>query len=62
MILARDLLALGEDEAVLKYFDLCRQFWRASAYVTLKGRHPLDEWREKVEAGERPDFGPNLVY
>jgi len=62
MVLAKELLELGEKEAVLKYFDLCREFWGASAIQAIGGGHPLDSWREVVEEGEIPDFGPNLFY
>ncbi len=63
MVLAKELLELGEREAVLEYFDLCESFWKASAsYVTRGRRHPLEEWREQVQAGEIPDFKGNLVY
>lgn len=62
MLLARELLELGETQAVIKYLDLCREFWDASAFLALKGRHPLDEWRETVQRGEIPDFGANLVF
>lgn len=53
--LAKDLLDKGEREAVLKYFELCRAFWRM-------GQKQLDEWTEQVKDGKVPNFGPNLVY
>jgi len=55
MSLASDLLSKGESETVLKYFDLCAKFWSMD-----EGR--LAEWRRQIAAGEKPDFGPNLVY
>jgi hypothetical protein len=55
MSLAMDLLAKGEREVVLEYFELCRKFWRLDM-----GR--LDNWSQKVQSGEIPDFGPNLIY
>jgi hypothetical protein len=62
MVLAQELLELGEKEAVLKYCELCRAFWSAQASITLWGYHPLDGWTKAIEEGDRPDFGPNLVY
>jgi hypothetical protein len=62
MLLAKALLELGETDAVLKYFDLCRDFWRAGAWTAATGRHPLDGWEEDVRADRTPEFGPNLVY
>jgi hypothetical protein len=55
MSLANDLLEKGERDVVLQYFELCRKFWKS---------HPekLDEWSRHVRAGERPEFGANLVY
>ena len=62
MVLAKELIELGERDAVLEYFDLCRNFWEAPGYEAAGRLHPLDEWREQVEAGKKPDFGPNLIY
>jgi hypothetical protein len=55
MSLANDLLAKGERQPVLEYFDLCRRFW-----IGNDGR--LDKWSEAVKAGKVPDFGPSLSY
>ncbi len=55
MRLADDLLAKGEREVVLRYFDECRSFWEMQ-----RGR--LDVWSSDVNAGRRPDFGANLDY
>jgi tetratricopeptide (TPR) repeat protein len=55
MTLARDLLAKGEKDAVLQYFDLCRKFWAM-------GGEQLDVWAKQVEAGKTPEFGSNLAY
>ncbi|CAF1284737.1 unnamed protein product [Didymodactylos carnosus] len=55
MSLAKDLLELGEQQVVLKYFELCRKFWT---------HHPetLDEWETIVKQGQIPDFMANLSY
>ncbi|MGZ9713661.1 hypothetical protein ACXX82_22980 [Glaciimonas sp. GNP009] len=53
--LASDLIKKGEREVVLKYFELCRKFWKLE-----DGR--LDKWKSAVQAGQTPDFGANLVY
>lgn len=55
MTLARDLIERGEKEVVLQYFDLCAKFWKMDL-----GK--LGAWRAQVEKGEKPDFGPNLIY
>lgn len=53
MSLAKALLGVGERQAVLQYFDLCRAFWPMEK---------LSAWKHEVEAGRIPDFGANLVY
>jgi len=55
MSLAKDLLAKGERDAVLDYFERCRKFWSSDW-----GK--LDAWTKDVRAGRVPDFGANLVY
>lgn len=55
MTLASQLLDKGEAETVLKYFDLCSKFWSVD-------NGSLAKWRKQIAAGEKPDFGPNLVY
>ncbi|MEO5719331.1 MAG: hypothetical protein ABIR29_12295 [Chthoniobacterales bacterium] len=55
MTLARDLLAKGEKEVVLAYFDLCKNFWKME-----DGR--LAKWRQDIAADRSPDFGANLIY
>jgi hypothetical protein len=47
------LLAQGEKQVVLEYFELCRKFWK---------NPKLDKWVEAVNDGETPDFGANLSY
>jgi hypothetical protein len=55
MRLAKDLLEVGERDAVLRYFELCGTFWKL---------HPerLAAWTADVKEGRQPMFGPNLVY
>lgn len=55
MLLAKQLLENEEYETVLKYLDLCRNFWKME-----DGR--LDEWKKAVENQQMPDFGANLRY
>ena len=62
MLLASELLELGETESVLHFFDLCRGFWQAPGFLGARGIHPLQQWREDVLAGKTPEFGANLVY
>lgn len=55
MSLAQDLLAKGEKEVVLAYFDLCQKFWKME-----DGK--LAQWRKDIVANGVPDFGANLIY
>ena len=55
MTLAEALLDHGRTDAVLRYFDLCAAFWDERF-------SQLPQWRAYVRAGERPDFGANLLY
>lgn len=55
MILAKELLQVGETDAVLEYFKLCEKFWDLD-------NGSLQRWAAQVLQGEIPDFGPNLVY
>lgn len=54
MTLAKELLENGERDAVIKYFELCANFW--------KDQGKLQQWTARVRAGEIPEFGGNLVY
>ena len=54
MLLARELLEKGERDVVLKYFELCGQFWDHAEM--------LKDWRQTVTSGGIPKFGANLVY
>lgn len=55
MSLAKDLIELGERESVLQYFEQCKKFWDMDF-------GNLNRWARQVRAGERPDFGANLLY
>jgi hypothetical protein len=55
MTLAEELLEKGEKDTVLRYFKLCRRFWKL-------GGERLDQWEKDVNAGKIPQFGGNLVY
>lgn len=55
MTLAKDLLAKGEKEVVLQYFERCGTFWKM-------GAEKLAAWTEAVRKGETPEFGANLRY
>lgn len=55
MSLAKDLLAKGETDAVLAYFELCGKFWKM-------GTARLKLWAEDAKKGAMPEFGANLVY
>lgn len=53
MWLARELLEAGARETVLRYFGLCRSFWKS-------GDRQLTVWSEAVRRGAIPDFGFSL--
>jgi hypothetical protein len=55
MSLAKELLEHGEQETVLRYFDLCRVFWNLHGDL-------LNQWTQEVRAGKIPEFGANLIY
>jgi hypothetical protein len=55
MRLAQQLLAKGERDVVVQYFDLCAAFWDAQ-FSQLEG------WKAIVLKGGEPRFGANLVY
>lgn len=55
MSLASALLANGERDVVLQFFDLCRVFWKSHT-------DELIRWSDQVQKGELPDFGANLTY
>jgi len=55
MQLAKELLAKGEKDVVLAYFERCGTFWEM-------GGDRLAAWAEAVRKGKTPDFGANLRY
>lgn len=55
MLLAKELLAQGENEVVLEYFELCKEFWTSP-------RRELEQWVDDIKAGRNPRFGGNLAY
>lgn len=54
MTLAKELLEKGERDAVIRYFQLCTNFW--------KNHSELDTWTAIVKGGGIPKFGANLAY
>ena len=56
MTLAQELLKKGERGVVLRYFQLCRAFWKSG------GEDRLDQWTKEVNKGYVPDFGSNLNF
>ncbi|MBT3377446.1 MAG: hypothetical protein HN742_34415 [Lentisphaerae bacterium] len=55
MQLAEDLLAKGEKDVVLIYFERCATFWRM-------GADRIATWTKAVNEGQTPQFGANLDY
>lgn len=55
MALAKKLLEHGETRAVVRYLELCGNFWEMD-----RGR--LKEWIVLIEAGRTPDFSFNLRF
>ena len=60
MLLAKELLEIGEMEIVIAYMELCKQFWHST--MRLVAGRPLKKWKQSIENGEIPDFGANLNY
>lgn len=60
MTLAKELLAMGEKDAVVQYFDLCAKFWKSDKESPAGGQ--LEKWKTQVRKGETPNFGANLWY
>jgi hypothetical protein len=54
MTLAKELLEKGERDAVIRYFQLCANFW--------KKHSELDGWTATVRGGGIPNFGAHLAY
>jgi thiol-disulfide isomerase/thioredoxin len=48
-VLASELIANGEKDAVLSYIELCRKFWTS-------GATRLDAWSATIRAGGAPNF------
>ena len=55
MVLAQELLVLGEFPIVLEYLNLVATFWKSPF-------KPLEAWKEKISTREIPEFGANLIY
>ncbi|MCG7991199.1 MAG: hypothetical protein JAY99_01745 [Candidatus Thiodiazotropha lotti] len=55
MVLAKELLEKGENDTVLKYLELCEEFWDFHLEKLIK-------WEEQITRGEKPNFGTNLLY
>jgi hypothetical protein len=55
MLLASEMLKIGESKAVLEYFDLCAKFWDPKHSL-------LEVWKADIKNGNTPDFGANLLY
>ncbi|MEN6371678.1 MAG: hypothetical protein ABFD64_06645 [Armatimonadota bacterium] len=55
MMLAKELLELGEKEVVLEYLALCKEFWN-------NGQSQLDKWIKKIRRGRTPRFDVSLMY
>ena len=53
--LAKELIEKGQSDVVLRYFALCKHFWKMDG-----GK--LDEWSATVRKGGIPDFAGNLHY
>jgi hypothetical protein len=55
MRLAQQLLAKGEREVVLQYFELCAKFWQDRQNL-------LNGWKALILEGATPEFRANLSY
>jgi len=57
MALAKELLELGEKEAVLHYLNACKKFW--TWYLSF---WKIYRWKRAIKRGEIPHFGGNMIY
>ena len=55
MALAKALLERGERRTVVRYLELCLDFWQS-------GQDTLRDWIALVEGGRTPDFSRNLRF
>lgn len=55
MTLAKELLEHGRKESVIRYFQLCGDFWEMD-------RDYLEFWAFQVKKGKVPYFGAHLLY
>ena len=55
MNLAKDLSDIGEKGTVIKYFELCKKFWKLE-----DGR--LDSWIASLRGGGKPYYDSNTLY
>ncbi len=55
MTLAKELLEKNEREVVIRYFELCANFWEM-------GQDRLKDWTAIVKEGRMPHFQMNLQY
>lgn len=53
MLLAYELLRLGETQTVIQYLQLCSEFWQSPD-------HQAEKWAYEIQRGQIPDFGINL--
>lgn len=61
IVLARELLKLGERQVVKEYLDLVAVFWAAEKderfrEVESKNKQLLQEWKVDIDAGRVPDY------
>lgn len=65
LMLANELLNRGERTVVLEYLELCKNFWAKhpnTNQLDKKNGEMLDRWKNDIQNGRMPDFGPNLQY
>jgi hypothetical protein len=53
MMLAKELLLIGEHETVIDYLNLCKKFWN---------NKNLELWEAEIKNNKIPEFGANLSY
>lgn len=57
VLLASELLKLGEKKAVLSFFRDCQKFW----WLPFRLIH-LNKWKRAIAQGLTPDFGASLNF
>jgi len=57
MLLAKELLEIGEKDIVIEYINLTRRFW-----MHIYSGEKIQRWKKEILQDLVPDFAANLMY